>query len=70
MQRRTNEWYSGLRGVASDEDEEEESKFIETRVVHGIDRGTRERRGASNTDSSESLLSNTGRSSPVFHHSV
>ena len=56
--------------MASDEDEEEESKFIETRVVHGIDRGTRERRGTSNTDSSESLLSNTGRSSPVFHHSV
>ncbi len=61
MQQRTNEWYRGVREVGSDDDDAE-TALIESTVVHGgIDRGARERKNASSSDSTESLLSGNSR---------
>ncbi len=55
-------------------DEEAETSLVETRVVHGIERGPRERKNAtSSSDSTESLLSGSDRTSPpavVLHESI
>ena len=61
--------------MASDEEAETSLIEIESRVVHGIERGPRERKNASSSGSSstESLLSGCDRTSPpaaVLHESL
>ena len=66
MQRRTNEWYQGLRGISSDEEEIHPgvSKMVGINVM---ETSLRERRDKSSPSSSNGSVDITveGRTSPV-----
>ena len=47
MQRRTNEWYQGLRAVTSDEEDDLSHETVHTELSEGI----RDRRSGSNSSS-------------------
>ena len=61
MQRRTNEWYQGVRAVSSEEEEEEETSHTMLKIENNL---IRERKGTSGSSSNASL---DGRTASPTH---